>query len=255
MKIKTIQWNIGGGLCAGREADPLQDQSYTTDGLDDIILFLQKEKPDIITLQEAHDGTTNQIKAIAENLALPYFVSDRYGRSHLAEDAWLCQSIISRFPIIKHDFSLLPNPDLTISFGDKSGGKSHNKGITTVICDLNERQLTVKTLHLVPFHRTKFPPTDKCFLPLWKALNDDFDDTSEKLLIQGDFNIDQSSLSDFIPQITSNILQEIPQRKATTAKGKRHDHLLYRGLSPLNSQVEKKMATDHYPLVSTLIID
>lgn len=56
MIIRTLQWNIGGGLVRLEESDPKDSLSYSVDGIEAIIQKIREYHPDIITLQETHSN-------------------------------------------------------------------------------------------------------------------------------------------------------------------------------------------------------
>ena len=71
MKIRTLQWNIGGGKIRDINSDPTKEidsviSSYSEEGLDYIITNIKELNVDIITLQETHsDKNTIQAEVIA----------------------------------------------------------------------------------------------------------------------------------------------------------------------------------------------
>ncbi|MEK7496448.1 MAG: endonuclease/exonuclease/phosphatase family protein [Patescibacteria group bacterium] len=113
MKLKTVQWNIGGGKTRKPSDDPMNVLSYSNEALSDIVIILKKLNPDIITIQESHsDAKVVQSKVIGDALGLSHIANDIYDKSHLEDDQWLSQAIISRFPIESHSFNFFYNPKL-----------------------------------------------------------------------------------------------------------------------------------------------
>jgi len=47
MKIKTLQWSIGGGYIRDPEADPASPSSYTRPGLPSILALLQEQQAEL----------------------------------------------------------------------------------------------------------------------------------------------------------------------------------------------------------------
>lgn len=106
MKIKAVQWNIGGGYIRSASADPASYDVYSQDGLGSIVEFLKHEQPDVITLQETHvNNDASQAQFIAQALGGYFWANDEYAHSHLARGYQLGQAIISKYPLSAHGFS------------------------------------------------------------------------------------------------------------------------------------------------------
>lgn len=248
MRLKTIQWNIGGGLIRTKDSDPTRSSSYSIDGIDSIVELLKNERPDIITFQEIHSGAQDQIKEIADRLGMKHFAVDAYDHSHLTAGSMLSLGIVSKYPIYNHIFELFLNPNLEVNFGGKIG-LSHDKGVSTVTIKLGGKALTVKTLHLVPFRRAGVDPLDEKLVKVREDITKKLSISNGPQLIQGDFNYNNDSLRDFLPGIFKDKTQEILQNEATTPKGRKYDHIVYSGLQLLDNKVIGTVLTDHYPLV------
>jgi len=250
--IKTVQWNIGGAKVRNKDDNAHVLASYNTDGLPDIIVLLKGLQPDIVTLQEVHaDDHSDQIKIIAEALELPYWVRDFYADSHLEEGQRLGQGIISRFPITKHDFQLFYNPNYKTEWEDGRKATTHDKGVTRCVLDFYGVRLVVKTLHLIPFKRFRVDPMSAAATGVIADVQTKLRSDSERLLIQGDFNLNLVRLRDVLPAVFDNQTEEVPQESATRVNGRRLDHIVFRGLRLLNSTTINSVLTDHYPIVST----
>lgn len=255
MKIKTVQWNIGGGYTRNQNSDPRLASSYSKENLDHIIELLQKENPDIITLQEIHEGGVSQTKMIAETLGLKCYVADSYDNSHLKEGCKISLAIISRFPITSHNFQFFLNPKLKVNLEGKIV-PSHDKGVTSVKITLEKNiGLIIKTLHLVPFKKTGVDPLSDSLKKVREDIEKKLMDKNACVLTQGDFNFDQKSLKKFLPKILDKRTKEILQDKPTTPKGRRYDHIIYRGLRMLDSKVISSVLTDHFPIITKFETD
>ncbi|MEK7625871.1 MAG: endonuclease/exonuclease/phosphatase family protein [Patescibacteria group bacterium] len=249
--IKSVQWNIGGGMIRHPEADPLSSGSYCEDGLDNIIATLEQRDPHLITLQETHEKNgDNQTRMIAEALGYGHWVNDTYAPSHLDDSSMLGQGVISRFPIHGHSFQLFINPNFQI--GEEY---SHDKGLTSVTLGVGKRAVVAQTLHALPFRRLGVDiASDEA-----RAI---FDDMQAKILerakghsvLQGDFNIDMSSLRESFPELFEAGFSELKQHLATTPRGRRYDHLLFSEIGLLASGMLKDQLTDHYPIASMLVM-
>jgi endonuclease/exonuclease/phosphatase (EEP) superfamily protein YafD len=69
------------------------------------------------------------------------------------------------------------------------------------------------------------------------------------LLVQGDFNLDFSSLKEILATFMQNT-EEVIQNQPTNPKGRKLDHIVFSGLSLVKSSVLDDVLTDHYPVVS-----
>src|SRR5690242_11571181 len=97
VKLKTLQWNIGGAKIRRKEADPTLAASYQEEGFDYIAALIQKYQPDIITLQETHATKgSSQVEQLSTLTGLPYWHNDIYAESHLEEGQKLGLGILSR---------------------------------------------------------------------------------------------------------------------------------------------------------------
>lgn len=257
MKIKTLQWNIGGGKIRKINSDPKQDigsliSSYSEDGLDYIISKIKEWNPDIVTLQETHaNKNIVQVKIIAKQLGFSYFVNDKYSDSHIEKGQYLCQSIISKYPIFKNSFVFFKNPHFKTQAKDGSMWLSIDKGYTSVDITLpNNEILHVSTLHLLPFPRFKREHNDPEVIEVLR-------DVSNKILIkmksptliQGDFNIDDKSLKMYLPELLTAV-DEIETIEPTTPNSRRYDHVLYKDLRFIKYKIYDDVLTDHYPIIS-----
>lgn len=258
MEIKTLQWNIGAARLRDQDANPTAFDSYAR-GREDIHVIadvIKEQAPDLVTLQETHaDSSRVQAQALSELTGLNYWVNDEYDDSHLKHGQRLGQAVLSHFPIVSHRFDFFINPKLEMTAPDgKTRWQMHNKGVTTVTFDMEGRKLELKTLHVFPYRKFGSDPlSDE---PLVKASRESISgrlkSVAEHLLIQGDFNYDGESLRSFLPRLFESGMEEVLQTEPTTPKGRRYDHVLYRGMKILSSRVLKDVLTDHYPIISVM---
>ncbi len=255
MQLTTVQWNIGGGKVRAKDSTVDLLASYNNDGLLEIIKLLRQLKPDIITLQEVHaDNVTNQAEIIAEALGLKYVISDFYADSHIEYGQRLGQAIISRFPITNHSFEFFFNPHFEAIWEDGSKAKSHDKGVTGCRVDVNGVLVEIKTLHLIPFRRFNVDPHSSNAKVVLNDVQDKLKSESPTLLVQGDFNLNVASLNEMLPTLMQN-MDEVIQNLPTTPKGRKLDHVVFRGLSLDTSSAIEGVLTDHYPVVTSFEIN
>lgn len=249
MKIKTIQWNIGGGKIRKAGSDASKDESYSIDGLSYIINILKKNQADIITLQEIHSKRGyNQAKIIAKKLGFKYFYNDTYDNSHIEMGQKLCQAIISRFPLSQHKFELFYNPKYKIVQASGKLWVTHDKGISSCMINIQGQKLFLQTLHLFPFKRFEVPSIGEQTKKVRLSVTQKIMSKHPLYLLQGDFNFNNQSLKKFLPDIFVDNLKEILQKESTTPKGRKYDHILYKGLKLKKSKVIKRVLTDHLPI-------
>lgn len=250
MQIRTVQWNIGGAHIRTPSDDATKPTSYVNEDIAYIIEKLRSYSPDIVTLQESHaDDSNSQAKLISQELELPYFVNDPYDASHIAPEQKLCQSIISRFPIKDHSFSLFFNPHYRKVMEDGSEWESHDKGMSTVVIDIEDKELTVQTLHLIPFRKFDADIHSEEGKKMSSSIESLIEKERSPYLLQGDFNCPDITI--LLPNISSAELYEMGGDVATTPKGRIYDHVLFRGLKQEEDvRVDSNTLTDHYPVIS-----
>lgn len=252
MKIKTLTWNIGGGKFLVGGSDPTLLSSYTTNGLSEIISYLEEKNLDIITLQEVQ---TNQLAYIAQTLGYKFTVYDITSESHIDKGEKLGNGVISRYPIIKHDTGLFYNPNLEVEWEDGSVAYSFDKGFTRCLIEVEDQAVEVTTLHLIPFRRFKIDIESGVARKILDDVQKKIVSTRHIKLIQGDFNINSETVGEHLPQLFRDGLQEIQIKDPTNPKGRKYDHILFKNLTLLNYSIDSSVLTDHYPVAATFRLD
>jgi endonuclease/exonuclease/phosphatase (EEP) superfamily protein YafD len=252
MTIKTLQWNIGGGKIRNQADDPTDPLVYRFSALDQIINVMKKYNPDIITIQESHSNEKgNQASEIAKALGLEFVANDVYDKSHLEEGQGLSQATISRFPIEKHNFIFFHNPKFETLSPTGEHWVSHEKGVTSCWVNLGgDLILNVKGSHSFPYRRFNVDPLSEAILELRKDMAEKLKPEANLYLYQGDLNYNDFTLVDFLPGLLQNGVVEVILTEPTTPKGRKYDHIIYRGLKHLSSQVISNALTDHFPIIS-----
>lgn len=255
MTIRTVQWNIGGAHIRTAEDDPVKSESYVHEDISYVIKYLKNCSADIITLQETHaDNLGSQATTISEQLGLPYFVNDAYDKSHIDTSQKLCQSIISRFPIEQHTFSLLYNPRYRRVMKTGIEWVSHDKGLSTAVVNLGESKMTIQTLHLIPFHIFDADLESEEGKKMRESIEILIAKEGKPYLLQGDFNY--ADVNELLPSIFSGELHELAKGAPTTPKNKIYDHVFFRGMKE-NSMpiIDIDVLTDHYPMIASFKLD
>jgi exonuclease III len=251
MKIKTVTWNIGGAKLLQEDADQTLLASYSVEGIDQIIDWLRKESPDIITLQETQKNDSNdQVATLAQKLGYEYFYHDSTSKSHIDTDYNLGHAILSRYPLSDHTMGFFDNPNLKIAWEDGSIAQSFDKGYSTCRASIDGTDISLTTLHLVPFKRFGVEMGTEAAATILDNVAESLSAPTDKWIIQGDFNIDSSLLASYLPKLFDQGLSEIDITEPTTPKGRRYDHILFRHVGLLNSRTDSNVLTDHFPVIA-----
>ena len=251
-RLKTLQWNIGGGRVCKSDADPLDPASYSGDGMDSIIEIIRREDPDVITLQETHEaGDQCQPGIIASSLGYKFWLNHTTDGSFIDASMQIGQAVISRYPIISSGFSPFRNPRFNV-IKDGELIYSKNGGLTTCIVEVpSGMRVQIRTFHMVPFH---FFGVELNARPALDVLSEVemllTSDAESRTIIQADFNINSSTLREYFPKTFAAGCDEIVQTDPTTPREKYLDHVIYRGLVMERTRVIHQCRTDHFPIVA-----
>lgn len=69
-------------------------------------------------------------------------------------------------------------------------------------------------------------------------------------LVQGDFNINSSRVGEYFAGLFDEQFDEITLDDATTPKGRKYDHILFRGLKLREMNIDSTVLTDHFPVTA-----
>lgn len=253
MRLKTITWNIGGGKHLKDGEDPLLMASYSVDAVIEIAEWLKMSNPDIITIQEAQgDKDTNQVEEIAKLLEYKYCFFDPTSSSHIDENKTLGNGVISKRPISNHSAGLFLNPNIETTIQGRHA-VSHDKGWSTCTVNIDGYDISVTTLHLLPFRAFNVDFESKIGGEVLRNIESAILPKTPTALIQGDFNIDSPQLAPILPNLLVN-MDEISLNEPTTPSGRRYDHVLYKGLELKSMQIDSNVKTDHYPVICEFFV-
>lgn len=251
MNIRALQWNIGGGLMRSPDSDPTNPLSYTLDGLEQIIEKIREYNPDIITLQETHtDSTRSQARVMAEVLGFSFVAEDVYDKSHLQEGQGLGQAILSKYPIKDHTFVKFHNPNMKTTSPSGQLWVSHNKGVTSCKLMVGSTYIDIKTCHSFPYRRYKVEPLSIEMKLLREDMAKKLKPELPLFLLQSDLNYNESSVRELLPALFYNGVQEVVLDTPTTPKGRKYDHVLYKGIDHVQTSVDASVLNDHFPVIS-----
>jgi len=250
MRIKTVTWNIGGGKLLQPGTNPTLLSSYSNEGIDEIVSWLKRESPDVITLQETQKKDKNdQAEYITKQLGYGYYFHDSTSDSHIDEGHKLGHAIISRYPLASHKTGFFINPKVKVEWEDGSIATSFDKGYTNCAMTIEGSVVLITTLHLIPFRRFDIAIDSDLAASIMRNVCNELDISFERGIIQGDFNIDSKTLRSYMPRLFKSGMNEIPLSSPTTPKGRKYDHVLFKGLKLVKSRVDSSVLTDHFPVV------
>lgn len=248
MKIKTVTWNIGGGKHIKDGDDPLLMASYSVDAIAEIAEWLKSENPDIITIQEAQgDDNTNQIEEIAKIIGYDFYFFDATSSSHIDEGKTLGNGVISKYTIENHKAGLFLNPNIETTLQGRHA-VSHDKGYGTCTIGIADQNISVTTLHLLPFRAFGVELDSGIGKTILNSIETAIMPSEQTALIQGDFNIDSEQLAPILPTLLTDNMDEVLLNEPTTPAGRRYDHVFYKSLILENMKVDSSVKTDHYPV-------
>lgn len=255
MMIKTLTWNIGGGKLLRKNADPTRLSSYTVDGLAAIAKKLKEENPDIITLQETQKSKErDQAQIIANDLGY-FYVHDSTSVSHIDEGHQLGHAILSQFKITSHASGFFTNPHVETTWEDGSKVTSFDKGYTTCTLDVHGKPVTVTTFHLFPFRKFGVDMHSAQAANLLQDIQSKLKGHYSPWIIQGDFNINDATIREYMPAMFDGQTTEISLQSPTNIRGRKYDHIICCGGNIVNHMVISDVRTDHFPVTATITID
>jgi endonuclease/exonuclease/phosphatase family metal-dependent hydrolase len=253
MILKVISWNIGGAKTLQQGADPGLMASYSVDAIDYIIESLKKFSPDIVCLQEIQKNDSyDQAEMIASALGLPYYFHHSFSLSHNEDGTNLGNAVLSRYPIVEKSAGIFLNPNIEVIWEDGSVAKTHDKGYVNCLLNIEGREVSVSTLHLTPFNKFGMSLDDERA----KSILDDVSSNltnqlRDQSIILGDFNIDDSRVLKYFKKLASQSVSEVELHEPTTPKGKKYDHVLFKGVALVDQEVDSQVSTDHFIVVSS----
>jgi endonuclease/exonuclease/phosphatase family metal-dependent hydrolase len=190
--LRVATWNVHEGLPAGIDHGPPIARVF--DGMVDLINDLDI---DVICFQEVDytpELKSNTLNAVARGTALSHFAAYDLSPSSFFPGMRTGVAIASRFPLYGQKKTKLPNPNLTVRV--KSGRiGSHDKGHLSAKVDLWGREVSIVSLHALPFHVFGQEAADPRFGYVWENLARGLTTRQDApLLVCGDFNTPQRDL-------------------------------------------------------------
>ena len=254
--MRIVSWNIAGGhTFEGKVEDA---SSYDRENLDYFIEQLERVQPDIISLQEAHtpvdQNSDSQAQTIAGALGYEFVVNHPYfDRSHIEQQQRLSLAIISKFPIQKSYYHLLPNPNLRTVRPNGDVWITFDAGFLVVTGDYKGAEFNVANCHMVPYHHF-----NRDFLE-FGAIRDDASEfliglSQQPALVTGDFNY--NNLRRLLPRVFENGTYNESFEGVETVPGRgQQDHILFSNKWNLRKYEVRKGEADHYLCVAELKLE
>lgn len=246
-KITVATWNVG-GCRIDVDGDDREDVSYFAD-------TVRSVAPDFLFLQEVHvfdNGAANQGDLLGAKLGYPFVYVHAGSNSHLAPDAQLALGILSRHPISKLEYSVLPTPDLTAQKGGETW-RLFPKGVLTGTAELPGLTLELLCAHTHPFHHFGRDALDPELAKSWTFLDRRLAALAEQQLVAGiDLNDEryEALLSLSLGRGVQNVFRE-----PTTPKGVQQDYVMYAGSRlAIEDWVVQPTRADHHLCVTRFSI-
>lgn len=258
MELVGLQWNIQAARVRRPNDDPLSMDSYTGDRPAYIGKYLADTAADFITLQEVHaNRERDQAQEIASYLGTSYVATDSYGQSFMNPDYDICQSIISKYPIVEHAYHKLEfEPYTPVNLGALDGEYlAKDTGLTVATLDVNGSPVNIITLHMQPFSLFNIDPYGPDAAELRSSLESILSGLAKPWIMQGDFNVNCRSISQFLGGVANRSdYVDLAQPQATIPAGHTIDHVACSGAGIVSNSVDATTLTDHYPVLTRFAI-
>jgi endonuclease/exonuclease/phosphatase family metal-dependent hydrolase len=155
-----------------------------------IVQLINELDMDIVGFQEVRfdQDFAADIVAVARDTALRYVATFSLSPSSFFSGACAGVAIASKYPLTEIRKTKLPNPNLRKSASGEQIS-SHDKGLLSVRADVQGRQVTLASLHMLPFHIFERSADDAAFATIWRRLAFELESLSRlPLIVCGDFN-------------------------------------------------------------------
>ncbi len=154
IKLRVATWNIGGGFISENNTS-----GFNKENLHYFADELKRSKSDIICLQEIHvskdKNIYSQAKLLAHQLDIEdscFCIIDSVRSSHLKKDLYLGLAILSKFPIINHEYHRISNPNMYLKNKKGTIWRTHDKGFLFACIKIRKYLVNILNAHLYPFH-------------------------------------------------------------------------------------------------------
>lgn len=241
--LRLATWNIGGGIIGESH------QRGAVPSLEYYASVLEKNQPDVLCLQEAHDYrgyADGQSQDLANRLGYPYVASFPISESHMVDNATLSLGILSRFPLEELACKRFPTPHLTAVGPHGQPWSLHDKGYITGSIDLGGRTIGLVNGHCFPLHRFGASPLEPRFVAMWEMVSKDLLTVNSTGPAVAAFDLNHEPLGDLLggvlgPGKFMNAFENTP----TTPRGAQRDYILYNHLTTLLTTTVVATESDH----------
>src|SRR3989344_7736510 len=149
--MKVISWNIAG--CHKFKGRTESASDYSEQDFDYFVQILENAQADFVGLQEsftsAKDGVS-QAEQFASKVNYQYCENHPYGESHYDHGNRLSLGNLSKLPVTKNYFYLLPNPKISILRPNGQTWTSFDVGFLVSVIDCHGQKINIANSHLVP---------------------------------------------------------------------------------------------------------
>jgi endonuclease/exonuclease/phosphatase family metal-dependent hydrolase len=189
--LRVVSWNV-------REGRPPDPDLSRTDALAEITGLLNDLKIDVAALQEVdfdESGNSDILDAICSETKLSHCASHVLSESSFFQHRYAGVALASRFPLRDSGRALFTNPQLSIVITDGSTKYSHDKGLVAATIDHPDLEISIISLHCVPFNSFGRRADDIEFGGLWKETAASLESFSRGAsIVCGDFNTHRRDL-------------------------------------------------------------
>jgi endonuclease/exonuclease/phosphatase family metal-dependent hydrolase len=219
--LRVASWNVHEGIPSGTDISDRAIREEVTD-------LLLRNRIDILGLQEVDFDASSRssiLETIQRNTSLRYSAQNILSSSSFNPICRAGVALASRYPLTDRRQILFSNPDLDTELNGASI-RTHDKGAVSATAALPGLDISVVSLHTIPFRLFRREADELEFQPLWTELSAELADLLVKpLVVCGDFNTarrDLVSRSDEL-RLTRAILNK------PTHRGQSNDDILYSG--------------------------
>ena len=242
--LRVASWNVHEGHPV---VGSISDQAVRRE----IAELLLSYQVDIVGLQEVGFDSSERsyiLEAIQHNTPLEYIAHNILSSSSFSQDGSAGVALASRYPLADLRCKYFSNPELGAEL-DGIPIRSHDKGIISATVTLPGLEISVVSLHTIPFRLFGREANESDFEPLWSELSAELKGLAVRpLIVCGDFNTDQRDLASksIGTFLTRSVVDE------PTHKGRSIDDILYsQGFRPTSVKVLSNFS-DHRLCIAEL---
>lgn len=189
---------------------------------------------------------------------MPYWIAtpcDTVRTSHLKSDQWLSLAILSRWQFADANYSLLPNPQLSLPTATGITLLSHDKGFLKIKQTFANQTFAVLTGHALPFGLFGRDVMEETFDPIRRAMEQVILASPEQpTIVTGDFNY--TSIEHVLPNVlNAGYTRALVGVATEPSRGQQLDHILFSPHWQLLQSAVIPTRADHYFCYADLALE